>query len=310
MTLWVALFALMTPLPVCESGALDVCREILLQEVNAQRLAADLVPVVEHPVLDAVARDRAREIANGGSVDPSMARLQATTTRLYRDGYGPHDWTESSLIGRWGSGVFEQWSEVNPRWYEEVRVGDFEHLGVGVERSGRQPVFTLVFGLSKRSVEWRLASPLADLESVRRELLREVNAQRRERGRDSLRANAILDAAAQKHAEDMLRYSFYSHEDLSGDEVEARVREAGYGRARAVSENIAKGLFSPTEVVQRWMASSGHRRNILSAKVTELGGGVTFGENENGFEVVWVQVFASEPQGRRIDRKIEAKGAD
>ena len=70
-------------------------------------------------------------------------------------------------------------------------------------------------------------------------------------------------------------------------------RAAGYPRARSLSENIAKGPFTPDEVVHRWMNSSGHRRNILRRGATVMGMGVAFGENANGFEVVWVQVFAS-----------------
>lgn len=297
------LILLATALPVCEPGALEGCGLLLLAEVNAERLAAGLAPLEVQPVLDAVARDRAREIAGGGSVDPSLERLQATTRRLYRDGYVPHDWTESALVGRWGGGIFGQWREVVPRWYDEVRTGDYEHVGIGVAQIGGrpdgQPVFALVFGLSKRTMEWRLAAPLAELARVRGEMLREVNTLRREKGRAALRRNPLLDLAAQSHAEDMLRRSYYDHRSPEGGTVRSRVREAGLGRAATVSENLAKGLFTPAEAVRRWMASSGHRRNILSPGARELGSGVAFGENDNGFEVVWVQVFASAPRGPR-----------
>ena len=46
------------------------------------------------------------------------------------------------------------------------------------------------------------------------------------------------------------------------------------------------------EVVERWMNSSGHRRNILRPGNSVMGVGVAFGENANGFEVIWVQLFA------------------
>lgn len=59
-----------------------------------------------------------------------------------------------------------------------------------------------------------------------------------------------------------------------------------------VAENIAKGIFSPDDAVQRWFDSPGHRENILLRKAREVGVGVAFGDNDNGFEVVWVQVLA------------------
>lgn len=282
---------------------LPACRVIVLSEINAHRVVAHLEPLEGHPVLEAIARERAREIALGGPVDPSMARLRATTRRLYRDGYDPHDWTESALVGRWGSEVFGQWAEVHPRWYEEVRTGDYEHVGVGIERLGNQPVFAIVFGLTKRTMEWRLAAPLADLGQVRTELLLAVNSERRKKGRGPLVSNPNLDSAAQAHAEDMLRRAYYDHKSPEGATVARRVRDAGYGKPRMVTENIAKGLFSPTETVERWMASSGHRKNILIEKASELGSGVAFGENANGFEVVWVQVLATPSSGAGINER-------
>ena len=292
-----SLILLAAQVPGCGAGAPDACRQLLLDEVNQQRGSAGLEPVEQHSVLARIAQERAQEIANGGSVDPSMTRLRTTTRRYYREGYDPHHWTESALIGRWADEVFSQWLEVQARWYEEVREGDYEHVGIGVSQSGRQPVFTLVFGLTKRTMEWRLAEPLSDLESARGQILQAVNAHRRQRGRVELRSNRVLGAAAQGHAEDMLRRAYYDHESPEGATVGSRVRKAGYGKPRIVTENIAKGLFSPTEVVDRWMDSSGHRGAILNAKVTELGSGVAFGENGNGFEVVWVQVFASPRSG-------------
>ena len=287
------------PAPACEPGAVERCREQLLTEVNAERLEAGLDPLDVHPVLEAVARDRAREVAASGGVDPSMERLQSTTRRLYTERYIPHDWTESVLLGRWSGPIFRQWSEVQPHWFADVRAGDYEHVGIGVAQHGEQPVFALVFGLSKRTVDWRTAEPLEELSRVRREMLDAVNRFRREKGREELVSSPTLDRAAQAHAEDMIRRSYYAHRNPEGDTAGDRVRAAGYGRPLFVSENIAKGPFEPAETVERWMASSGHRANILRAKAREVGGGVAFGENDNGFEVVWVQVLASPRRSSR-----------
>jgi uncharacterized protein YkwD len=44
-------------------------------------------------------------------------------------------------------------------------------------------------------------------------------------------------------------------------------------RFRAVAENIAYGYSSGSATVKAWMASSGHRKNILTAKYRYIGTG-------------------------------------
>ena len=66
-----------------------------------------------------------------------------------------------------------------------------------------------------------------------------------------------------------------------------------FQRPSVVTENIAKGLFTPGETVDRWMASSGHRKNILLRRATATGLGVALGPGEEEcVDVLWVQLFA------------------
>ncbi len=172
------------------------------------------------------------------------------------------------------------------------------HVAVSLRRpvqvTGPEEAATGSLFHGRRISEWRQAAPLADLPSVRALALAlaTVNQLRLEHGRAPVRSEDSLDAAAQRHAEDMLRRAYY-HASPEGKTVGDRVRTAGYRGRRGLAENIAKGPFTPDEVVRRWMNSSGHRRNILHRGAAETGFGVAFGENRNGFEVVWVQVFAS-----------------
>ncbi len=278
--------------PVCGSDADEPRRRALLMELNSARLQAGLAPVRPHPALCAAAQWRASAVAVEGSTAPEIATLDEMRRRLFRRRYVAHNWIESTLIGGWDGAVLEQLATVRPAWCAEAATGDFEHAGIGLARREGRPVYSLLLALPKRTVEWRQAAPLADLEWVRRIELEAVNAVRRGNGRRPLAPDRLLDAAAQKHAEDMLRRAFYSHESLEGATVVQRARAAGYRGWRTISENIAKGPFTPDEVVRRWLDSPGHRRNILRRGVAEMGVGVAFGENANGFEVVWVQVFA------------------
>ena len=53
-------------------------------------------------------------------------------------------------------------------------------------------------------------------------------------------------------------------------------------------ENIAMGQKTPSEVMNSWMNSSGHRANILNSTYTELGVGIQ--KDSNG-TIYWTQMF-------------------
>jgi len=91
----------------------------------------------------------------------------------------------------------------------------------------------------------------------------------------------------------MLARAYYDHESPEGATPAVRVRAAGYTRATTVAENVAEGLFTPEEVVRRWLESPGHRHAILDRRFRGMGVGVAFGENARGFVVLWVQVFVN-----------------
>jgi len=98
-----------------------------------------------------------------------------------------------------------------------------------------------------------------------------------------------LAVAAHGHNDDMVRRGFFAHESPDGRSVADRVRTAGYDY-RVVAENIAAGQRTAGEVVQAWMDSPGHRRNILSADIREIGVGFTEG---GSLATMWTQVFGT-----------------
>ena len=53
----------------------------------------------------------------------------------------------------------------------------------------------------------------------------------------------------------------------------------------SAAENIAKGQTSPAEVMDSWMNSDGHRKNILSPDYCQIGVGY---DEASGS---WVQIF-------------------
>ncbi len=123
----------------------------------------------------------------------------------------------------------------------------------------------------------------------------EVNRARAVEGLAPLRIEPRLSLAASEHACDMAERRFFSHEGSDGSRVDARVRKAGYAY-RLVAENIAAGQPSPVEVVDGWMHSDGHRRNILRPSATEAGVGYALADDASGFRHYWVLVLG-QPEG-------------
>jgi uncharacterized protein YkwD len=107
-----------------------------------------------------------------------------------------------------------------------------------------------------------------------------LNDQRDRRGLPPLRANDRLSDAAQRHARDMARRNYFSHDSRSGASFIDRIRRTGYldgARSWIAAENIAWGtgrFATPKAIVKSWMDSPGHRANILSSSLREIGIGV------------------------------------
>ncbi|KAI8057778.1 CAP domain-containing protein [Syncephalis plumigaleata] len=109
----------------------------------------------------------------------------------------------------------------------------------------------------------------------RRIMLCLVNKERVNRGLPPLGPNAALDRAAQRHSDDQAKFKFMEHDGTDGSNPGTRIEEAGY-KWEAYRENIAFGQKDEHEVMEEWMNSSGHRKNILYAKVIHLGSAVAY----------------------------------
>jgi uncharacterized protein YkwD len=120
-------------------------------------------------------------------------------------------------------------------------------------------------------------------------IAQQTNAERSNAGVPALRASGRLNQAAQLHADQMARLGRLDHV-LSGAQYprpEDRLAAAGY-QWSSYAENIAMGQTSAAAVMDAWMHSSGHRANILSTNVTEIG--VGFARDSAG-RPYYVQVF-------------------
>jgi uncharacterized protein YkwD len=121
-----------------------------------------------------------------------------------------------------------------------------------------------------------------DLPLIRTATLCLVNRERLSHGMAALAPNVRLQDAAQGHSADMAAGDYFEHDGRHGDTPLSRMRASGYIFSSrigyAVGENIAwatLGLSTPNAIVASWMASPGHRANILDATFRETGIGVS-----------------------------------
>jgi len=83
--------------------------------------------------------------------------------------------------------------------------------------------------------------------------------------------DARIAAVAGKHSADMAERAYFSHTNPDGRDPFDRLRDAGLP-FRAAAENIAKVMSAPA-VHDSWLASPGHRRNMLDCSFTHHGAG-------------------------------------
>ncbi|PLR97741.1 hypothetical protein CVD19_08575 [Bacillus sp. T33-2] len=111
-----------------------------------------------------------------------------------------------------------------------------------------------------------------------------TNIQRRNNGLRDLVADNQLSSVAQAKSNDMQSKKYFSHTSPTYGSPFDMMRDFGV-TYRAAGENIAMGQRSADEVVNAWMNSEGHRKNILNPSFTHIG----VGHNENGN--YWTQMF-------------------
>jgi len=100
-------------------------------------------------------------------------------------------------------------------------------------------------------------------------LLDAANRERAVAGLQPLRWDNALAEAARQHAQVMLSQNLLLHQCLNEAPLDERAAQAG-AKFSLIAENIAVGL-NPATIHDGWMHSTGHRENILNAKVTSIG---------------------------------------
>ncbi len=82
--------------------------------------------------------------------------------------------------------------------------------------------------------------------------------------------NDQLEQAALTHSTDMFKNNYFSHVSGDGSNGGARIDKAGY-KWRTYGENIGMGYKSEKDVVDGWVKSPGHCKNIMNKMFKEVG---------------------------------------
>jgi uncharacterized protein YkwD len=113
-----------------------------------------------------------------------------------------------------------------------------------------------------------------------------TNQARAKAGCGALRIDSRLHTAARGHSEDMAATNTMSHTGSDGSTPWDRAEAAGY--TQAMAENVAVGYPTPTDVVEGWMNSAGHRANILNCDAKAIGVGLAYSRDGTAY---WTQLF-------------------
>lgn len=113
-----------------------------------------------------------------------------------------------------------------------------------------------------------------------------VNKHRAENGLNPLKINSSVSRVAQAKSEDMRDKNYFDHTSPTYGSPFEMLKSFGVSYKTA-GENIAKGQKTAEAVVNAWMNSEGHRKNILNANFEKIGIGYATG---NG-TTYWTQMF-------------------
>jgi uncharacterized protein YkwD len=128
-------------------------------------------------------------------------------------------------------------------------------------------------------------SPHVSVLDMTNDILYYVNLHRKSIGRKALELNNVESSLAVQHSINMASYKTpFGHDGLND---RAKIISKKIGRISVAAENVASGDMTAKEVVDGWLNSPGHKRNI-EGDFTLTGIGVA--KNNKGI-IYYTQIF-------------------
>jgi uncharacterized protein YkwD len=124
--------------------------------------------------------------------------------------------------------------------------------------------------------------------SVAQQIVSLVNQERAKVGAGPVALHPAISNAAQGQSNYQAAANTMTHAGAGGTDAGDRIAANGYAW-RVWGENVASGQPDAASVMQAWMNSDGHRKNILDPRFTDLGVGLAYSAGGVPF---WTEDFA------------------
>lgn len=136
---------------------------------------------------------------------------------------------------------------------------------------------------------------VSDIDTV--ELLSLTNRDRMSNEAKPLVRNPLLDKSALDKCNDMVARNYWDHQTPDGKEPWTFIDAEGI-KYHKVGENLAAGSVNAHTTENAWLASPGHRANLLDPEFTEVGFGVCYSPayvGTNGYSALIVVEHFDKP---------------
>lgn len=157
---------------------------------------------------------------------------------------------------------------------ENILYPDYTHIGVGFVQDGNYWTQEFVKQVDDTVSQTAYEQKVVEL----------TNQEREKYGLAPLKFDEKLAEVARKKSQDMADQDYFDHTSPTYGSPFDMMEQFAISYQTA-GENIARGQFTPEEVVQAWMDSEGHRANILNPNYTDIGVGFV----KDG--IIWTQEF-------------------
>ena len=129
-----------------------------------------------------------------------------------------------------------------------------------------------------------------------------TNAKRQAEGLKPLKYDEKLAAAAQKKAQDMFTKNYWAHYSPEGLTPWNFILSSGYQYEYA-GENLAKNFLFSQGVVDAWMNSTSHRKNLLRSEYQDVGFAIKNGVLNGEETTLVIQMFGAPIATPLLDQK-------
>lgn len=272
----------------------------LVRLINDQRAKAGLQALETMDGLTQAAQMRAKDLSSGYTeLRPDGSSWSSV---VKESGVSAARTDECIVVGKTYNTAADALEKMlnTPLANDALLAEKYTHLGVGYLHTengfnGFRDFWSVIFIVETISESATPDTPSVevseipgDLQSMRQGVLDLVNAARVRDGKTPLTLSDSLSDVAQLRANEIVKS--YSHTRPNGTSPFTAIQEAGISsRGRAMGENIAAGQKSPASVMDDWMSSDGHRKNILNENFSFIG--IGYVKAPSGYGHYWVQMF-------------------